>query len=133
MTEYQYSGTCVRVIDGDTVVLQLSRTFTQEVDFGFYVKDVMTLTKTAQVTFRLYGINTPEVIGPDKAKGLVAKAVLEEIMGKTLRVLSYKTDKYGRWLARVFISQADGSEVDVSQHLLDHGFATIYDGHGTRT
>ena len=128
--DYIYDGTCVRVIDGDTVVLRLSKTFALDVDFGFHVKDTMALTKTAEITFRLNGLNTPEIIGPSKTTGLAAKAALEGMLvGKALRVVSHKPDKYGRWLADVFIQ---GDAVSVNQRMLQGGFAVPWDGTGPK-
>ena len=126
--EYQYDGVCVRVIDGDTVVLRLSKTFTQGVDFGFHILDTMTLTKTADVIFRMNGINTPEIIGAEKTRGLAAKTALEGLLAnQTLRVVSHKTDKYGRWLADIFIG-----DVNVSQEMIDLGHAVAWDGKGPK-
>jgi len=118
------------VIDGDTVVLRLAKTFTQDVDFGFHVKDTMALTKTAEVTFRLNGINTPEVTGPSRAVGLAAKAALEGMLtGKTLRVVSHKADKYGRWLADIYVQ---GETVSVNQRMIDGKFALPWGGNGPK-
>lgn len=128
--DYTYDGTCVRVIDGDTVVLRLAKTFMQDVDFGFYVKDTMALTKSAEVTFRLNGINTPEVTGPSRAVGLAAKAALEGmIAGKALRVVSHKADKYGRWLADIYVQ---GETDSVNQRMVDGKFALPWGGNGPK-
>lgn len=100
--DYTYDGTCVRVIDGDTVVLRLAKTFTLDVDFGFHVKDTVSLAKSADVTFRLNGLNTPEIVGPSKEIGLATKVALEgRVVGKPLRAVFHKADKYGRWLADI--------------------------------
>jgi endonuclease YncB( thermonuclease family) len=124
---YEYQGTLVRVVDGDTVVLSLKRTISVDVDFGFYVKDKLSLEKSADVTFRLKGINTPEIVGTDKARGLDAKARLQELLeSKPLRVISYKTDKYGRWLADIFIIDRSGIEKSVCQLLVEEGHAVPY-------
>lgn len=128
--DYKYDGTCVRVIDGDTVVIHLSKTFTQEVDFGFRILDKMSLTKTAEVTFRLNGLNAPEVVGSQKPLGLTSKAALEEmILGKNLQVISHKPDKYGRWLAEVYVQ---GDSLSVNQRMVDGGFALPWDGNGAK-
>ncbi len=130
MIDYTYDGTCVRVIDGDTVVLRLAKTFTLDVDFGFHVKDTMALTKSAEITFRLNGINTPEVVGASKTAGLAAKTALEGmIVGKSLRVVSHKPDKYGRWLADIYVQ---GETVNVNQRMIEGGFAVPWDGTGPK-
>jgi endonuclease YncB( thermonuclease family) len=124
---YEYTGTLIRVVDGDTVVLSLRRTVVVDIDFGFYVKDKLSLDKTAEVTFRLKGINAPEVVGTEKAEGLTAKARLQELLeNKPLRVLSYKTDKYGRWLADIFIQDRSGVEKNVCQVMIEEGHAVPY-------
>ena len=131
--DYKYAGICLRVIDGDTVVLHLSKEFILDVDFGFHIQDRMSLTKTAEITVRLKGINTPEVIGPDKVKGLLAKAALEKLlMTSDLRVITYKADKYGRWLASIYVQMGTKPEIDVNQWMLDQGHAKPYDGTGPK-
>jgi len=89
----EYPAKLVRVIDGDTVVL--------DVDLGFHV--------TIRETFRLYGVNAPEMRGEDKGAGQAAKAFVEQWFAtKTNPVAStYKPrpqDKYGRWLVDVWDS-----------------------------
>lgn len=51
----------MRVIDGDTVVL--------DIDLGFD-------TWLRNQTIRLYGLNTPEITGEEKPEGLKSKAWL---------------------------------------------------------
>lgn len=123
---YEYTGTLVRVVDGDTVILSLRRTIVVDIDFGFYVKDKLSLDKTAEVSFRLKGIDSPEIVGENKAKGIAAKAFLADLLvAKPLRVVSYKTDKYGRWLADIFIA-VDGVEKSVNQLMIEAGHAVPY-------
>ena len=129
----EYDGVCVRVIDGDTLVLRLTHTFTQEVDFGFYVKDSVSLTKTAEVSFRLFGINAPETHGPTKARGEAAKSALEELVtGVPLRVVSYKPDKYGRGLGDLYAKGPNGVEVHVNHSLIATGHAIPWNGTGLK-
>ncbi len=124
---YEYEGTLVRVVDGDTVILNLKRNIVLDVDFGFYVKDKVSIVKTAEVSFRLKGIDTPEIVGVDKAAGLDAKARLQELLeNRTLKVVSYKTDKYGRWLAEIFIQDRSGVEKSVNRLMVESGHAVPY-------
>lgn len=133
--DYEYTGTCVRVIDGDSLVLRLTKVILQEVDFGFHMKDTLTLTKTTEMSFRLNGINTPEVIGADRDRGLAAKAALEGLVrGRSLRVVTHKADKYGRWLCDLYLCLSlKGAEVHANQWLIDQGHAKPYDGTGPKT
>ena len=133
---WEYAASVVRVIDGDTAVFKLTKTFIQEVDFGFFVKDTMSLTKTAEVTFRFSGINTPEIHGADKKvvkKGKDAKAEVERLCSLgPLRLVSSKPDKYGRWLADIYVTPPGEAEIHINQALLDGGFALPYDGTGVK-
>jgi micrococcal nuclease len=111
MTEasYTYNALVVRVVDGDTVDV--------EVDLGFDV--------VRRERLRLLGINAPEVHGAgaeERARGLAAANVLsallaglrpedfteaqDEYAGRRVRVVvrtvKDKGDKYGRMLATVF-------------------------------
>lgn len=124
---YEYEGTLVRVVDGDTCILNLSKAVAVDVDFGFYVKDKVSLTKTAVVDFRLKGINCPEMKGATKKAGQAAKDMLQILLHDVpLRVISYKTDKYGRWLAEIFIKDKDGVEKSVNALMIEGGFAVPF-------
>lgn len=108
---YEYRASLVRVVDGDTVFL--------DVDLGFRVH--------ATLDFRLLGLDTPEVVGATKTAGLASKSELERLLALgTLRVVSTKSDKYGRWLATIFVRLPDGSELNVNDALLTGGFAVPY-------
>jgi endonuclease YncB( thermonuclease family) len=124
---YSYDARVIRVVDGDTVVLHLEKEFSLKVDFGFYIKDEVKLAKTAQLTFRLLGIDTPEVVGASKPEGLKAKAELERLLSiGPIRAETEKGDKYGRWLVRLFVKQPNGVELSVNDALLADGFAKPY-------
>jgi endonuclease YncB( thermonuclease family) len=130
---WEYAGTVVRVVDGDTVVLRLTKTFTQEIDFGFFVKDSMSLTKSAEIDFRLMNINAPEKVGPNKARGEASKRALESLLAQgSIRVVSYKPDKYGRWLADLYVTPAGAPEFHVNAKLIELGHAVPWDGRGER-
>jgi endonuclease YncB( thermonuclease family) len=134
MSQYEYQATVHHVVDGDTVYFNLTKMFNLTVDFGFNILDTVTLTKTAVMDFRLYGINTPEVVGITKTAGLAASAELARLLGLgSIRVVSYKADKYGRWLADIYVQPATGVEIWVNQTLINGGFAKPYFGEGPKT
>ena len=113
-----------RVIDGDTV--------DATIDLGF---DVLYKTRV-----RLYGINTPESRTRDleeKERGLAAKARLNEIINKAVRmghhlILATKEKgKYGRYLGIIYIQDCrpdHDTRTDVNQLLVEEGHAVPYFG-----
>ncbi len=110
---YDYRATITRVIDGDTVDAQI--------DLGF--------TVSVSVRLRLYGIDTPELHSQDDAAKLAAvkaKALTTELLqGKTVKISTYKKpDKYGRYLADIFLE--DGTFVN--EKIMQEGLANPYFG-----
>lgn len=133
---YEYAATVIRVLDGDTAVFRLVKTFTQEIDFGFFIHDSMALTKSTELSFRFFGINCPEIHSTDpalKARGLKAKAEVERLCSLgPLRLLSYKPDKYGRYLADVYVTPPGKPEIWINQELIRQGHALPYNGDGVK-
>jgi len=112
---YQYVAKLHRVVDGDTLDLN--------VDLGF--------TVSVLVRFRLASINAPEMIGSSHDAGKAAKAGLEALLALASKGMIYVEstgkDKYGRWVAKLtFVSTAGGAVVDVSQALVTEGFAVLH-------
>jgi len=105
----EYHATVISVYDADTI--------TADIDLGFGV--ILHKQK-----IRLYGINAPEVRGPEKLEGYRSRDVLrEKIMEKVvvLRVSqNFKKGKYGRWLAEIY-----ADEQNLNNWLVDEGFAKV--------
>lgn len=106
---YEYQARLIRVVDGDTVDL--------EVDLGFHL--------CARLRFRLEGINAPEMHGAESASGADARSFLVSRLTHTdsITVQSTKTGKFGRWLGRLFVDGAD-----INQEMIESGHARPYDG-----
>ncbi|MCG2419700.1 thermonuclease family protein [Aequorivita sp. F47161] len=105
---YQYKAKIIKVYDGDTV--------TAMVDLGFY--------HFQQMKFRLYGIDTPELRGDERGKGLEVRDIVREmILNKEVIINSYKDkqEKYGRYLANIIIG-----DIDLNVWLVDNGYAREY-------
>jgi len=112
---YQYKAKLVRVVDGDTVWL--------DVDLGFRT--------TLAVDFRLYGLNAPESVGLTKVAGLAAKEFLHNFLTPTttkdIIVESFKTEKYGRWLGTLWVHRfGESTWTSANQALIDAGHAVVY-------
>jgi len=93
MNLYNYRARPVRVIDGDTVVL--------DIDLGLHVHLV--------VACRLWGINAPEMKGetPEAAKSarnaLVLALEADHVAGfDSIWIHSFELDKYGRPLVIIY-------------------------------
>ena len=112
MELYEYRARILRVIDGDTVQL--------DVDLGFDVRQRMTV--------RLYGINAPEMNTPEGkvAKMHLAMLILEG-MELELHTLKDKREKYGRYLA-VLMLRVPGTDgrTNVNQMMVEDGHAVPY-------
>lgn len=80
-----------------------------------------------KMRIRLYGVNTPELRGEDKERGLIARdwvtSRLEAASSIYIRTYKDQTGKYGRWLAEVFV---DG--INLGDELLAKNLAVRYDG-----
>ena len=113
---YQYKAIITKVIDGDTVDV--------DIDLGFEVW-------LRNQRIRLYGIDTPESRTSDKVEkvfGNLAKSKILEFcpVGSSI-ILQTKTDdsrgKYGRILGELVV---DG--VNVNQYMIDNNYAVAYFG-----
>ncbi len=117
MTLYTYRATVDRVVDGDTLDLTI--------DLGFH-----TFRKER---VRLKGVDTPEMLGPDRVAAVAARNFAQDWLhgtsgvpeGMTVQTERDKADKYGRMLVTVY---AEGVDVSLNQALLDAGHGVAYDG-----
>lgn len=105
----------VKVIDADTIRVVL--------DLGFHLR--------YNATCRLYGINAPEIRGPEKEKGKEATECLKELIeGAELFCVTHKNPskrqgKYGRWLIELF-AKRDGCNTNCNTELVRRGHARVY-------
>lgn len=110
---YHYKMTVTKVVDGDTIY--------GDVDLGFSIG-------FRKMEFRLSGINTPEIKGPNREAGLASKKFVEDtILNKEVIIVTKKDgkEKYGRYLAEVFFLV--GVEwVSLNKTLLDNGLAVEF-------
>lgn len=98
---YTYAAKLVRVIDADTVVL--------DVDLGFK------LWRTTD-SYRLSRIDAPEI---NTEAGLAAKRALSDyLIGKGLMVTTAKADNFGRWLIELY-----AQTVNVNDWLVSNSYA----------
>jgi micrococcal nuclease len=110
---YTYVVDNVRVIDGDTLKVDL------DMGFGIWQKDV---------SVRLHGLDCPEKNTPEGVKALSETKIWVDNTKKMLvRVVDKKKDKYGRILGMVG-PQCGTDKHTLNSFLLDGGFAKAYFG-----
>ena len=113
---FEYNGTLVKVLDGDTIDCYI--------DLGFDLK--------IKKRIRYMGIDTWESRTRDKeekVKGLAAKAYVKDLLensdeGKFL-LKSHGVGKYGRVLGELFVK---GHETSINELLKENGHAYEYEG-----
>ena len=88
---YVYDAECVKVVDGDTLHL--------DVDLG--------LDCRRSITIRVHGINTPEMRGPEREEGIVSRDCLKDFIDNAdgqliIQTVRDRTGKYGRYIAHIY-------------------------------
>ena len=118
---FEYNCTIVKVIDGDTVDVDI------DLGFGVWLK---------KQRIRLYGIDTPESRTRDleeKKYGLIAKAFVLACLPlgttQTLTTVQDKTGKYGRILGKFKAYDSDlDAWVNMNQWMIVKHLAVEYHG-----
>lgn len=86
------SAVITHVIDGDT--------FDVDVTLGYGI--------TVNLRFRILGINTTEIFGPEKEQGLVSKEfVAKQFLNKPVTIVNKGLDSFRRNLADVYFNSND--------------------------
>jgi micrococcal nuclease len=105
---YEYNCKIVRVVDGDTVDVDI------DLGFSHWIHNER---------IRLYGVDTPECRTRDdeeKAAGLLAKAFVEDALhvGGTYTLTTREKGKFGRYLGVIMLSgKTSINAALVSEHL----------------
>jgi micrococcal nuclease len=91
---YEYNCKIVRVIDGDSIILDI------DLGFGLWIHGE---------SIRLYGVDCPECRSRDKeekAAGLLAKEFVEEALhvGETYTLTTKEKGKFGRYLGTIYLT-----------------------------
>ena len=116
--DYIRRAKIVRLIDGDTAVLDF--------DMGMSI--------TVRATVRLFGINTPEVRGPEKVAGHAATQHLADLLVEfrhegewdiVVQTHKDKRGKFGRYLATLMGVTQDGQPVDLNERMVTDGHAVV--------
>jgi micrococcal nuclease len=111
---YEYNCTIVRVVDGDTVDV--------DIDLGFD-------TWRRGERIRLYGVDTPECrsrSATEKKAGLLAKGFVIQALheGGTYKLTTKEKGKFGRYLGTIKIN----GELTINAALISEHLAVPYSG-----
>jgi micrococcal nuclease len=117
MTPFTYNATVVRVVDGDTVDVDI------DLGFGVWFRDQR---------IRLLGVDTPECRTTDdleKRFGMLAKSVVETLcpVGAKIIVQTELDDKgkFGRVLGILMVQDAT---INLNEFLITERYAVAYHG-----
>ena len=111
---YEYNCKIVRVIDGDSIVVDI------DLGFGLWIHGE---------SIRLYGVDCPECRSRDKeekAAGLAAKEFVEDALhvGGIYRLQTKEKGKFGRYLGTIYLTD----DTSINAALVKERLAVPYFG-----
>ena len=111
---YEYNCKIVRVIDGDSIILDI------DLGFGLWIHGE---------SIRLYGVDTPECrsrSATEKKAGLLAKGFVIQALheGGTYKLTTKEKGKFGRYLGTIKIN----GELTINAALISEHLAVPYSG-----
>lgn len=109
---YHYKAKVLEIYDADTIRAELN--------LGFGI--VWRGSDNRGVEIRLFGLNAPEMKGPEKDMGIISRDKLrEQILGQeiTLKTIKDRSEKFGRYLG--IIIKSDGT--NINEWLIKEGLA----------
>jgi len=110
-TLYHYKAIVTSVYDGDNCSV--------DIDLGLSVW-------IRGEKLRLNRINTPELRGDERAKGLLSRDFLKDkIEGKeiTIETIKDRREKYGCYLAEIWLEEKKGKFININDLMVTEGFA----------
>lgn len=111
-SDYIYNAKVIDVYDGDTI--------TCNVELGFDI--------SMKQKIRLYGIDTFEIRGDEREKGLIAKEyVKNKIENKKIKLYSIKDKKgkYGRYLGIILYNE-NNKWKNLNMELIENNHAKLF-------
>jgi micrococcal nuclease len=108
---YYYKAVVKSVYDGDTCDV--------DIDLGLH-------TWIKDEKLRLNRINAPEVTGKQKSAGIKSRDFLKNLILEKeviIQTIKDRKEKYGRYLAEIWIEDKEGKYINVNDYLVSKGFA----------
>jgi micrococcal nuclease len=123
---YHYNASLVRVIDCDTIVVNIDLGFDLELkNRTLRLKGIDAYetkrNSRAKKQSEKFGITLDEVVKKGKDSTEKLKALLQN---KQLVINTIETDSFGRWLAEVYVKDI---EISLNNYLLQENMAVIYE------
>ncbi len=121
---YYYAALVTSVYDGDTLTVDL------DLGLGIWRHGL---------SIRLWKVNTPEVSGDERERGLVVRDFVRGlVLNKTVLIRTIldkrgvdKTEKFGRLLGEILVADENDSLLNVNDLLLAQGMARPMTAEGT--
>lgn len=110
-TLYHYKAVVTGVYDGDTI--------TVDIDLGMHAW-------IRGEKLRLCRINAPELRGAEKEVGKISRDYLKKLILKKEIIIEThkdKKEKYGRYLAELWLPTGDNNYMNVNDELVNKGYA----------
>jgi micrococcal nuclease len=108
---YHYKAKVVSIYDGDTC--------TVDIDLGLHIWN-----KGEKI--RLNRINTPEIRGKEKDKGIKSRDYLKSLILEKeiyIETIKDKKEKYGRYLGEIWLEDEKGKFININDVIVKNGFA----------
>jgi len=116
---YHYKAIITDIYDADTVTADIS------LGCNVWIKGEK---------LRLFGINAPEMRGPEKKQGTISRDWLREQIWPTfgsrpiiIKTIKDKTGKYGRLLAVIYMQDSAGQWINLNELMVELGYAVKKD------
>jgi micrococcal nuclease len=108
---YRYSANVTSVYDADTCTVDI------DLGLGIWLR---------KQKLRFFGINAPEMRGPEKARGKISRDFCRQLIDKKRIIFQSVRDgkgKYGRYLAILWLEYQEGEWLNVNDLLVARGYA----------
>jgi len=108
---YRYSANVTSVYDADTCTVDI------DLGLGIWLR---------KQKLRFFGINAPEMRGPEKVQGKVSRDFCRQLIDKKRIIIQTLGDgkgKYGRLLAILWLEYQDNEWLNVNDLLVARGYA----------
>ena len=112
---YSYNSNVTSVYDADTCTLDI------DLGLGIWMR---------KQKLRFFGINAPEMRGPERPQGILARDFCRQLIDKK-RIIKQTLDdgkgKYGRLLAILWLEYPENEWININELLVEQGHAIAKD------